>query len=64
MRDNLFPKDYQLVLYRQVQNLRKILLIVREYTEELYKVNLRARYVEESVENASRYVNGLRMDIQ
>ena len=37
---------------------------MREYTEEFYKVNLRARYVEESAEKAARYVNGLRMDIQ
>ena len=40
------------------------MLIVREYTEVFYKVNLRAGYVEESVEKAARYVNGLRMDIQ
>ena len=40
------------------------MLIVREYTEEFYKVNLRAGYVEESTEKANRYVNGIRMDIQ
>ena len=40
------------------------MLIVREYTEEFYKVNLRAGYVEESTEKAARYVNGIRMDIQ
>ena len=40
------------------------MLIVREYTKEFYKVNLRAGYVEESAEKAARYVNGLRMDIQ
>ena len=64
MRAKFLPKYYQLILYRQVQNLRKRLLNVREYTEELYKVNLRARYVEESPEKPARYVNGLRMDIQ
>ena len=51
-------------MYRQMQNLRQRLLIVREYTEEFYKVNLRAGYVEELAKKASRYVNGLRMDIQ
>ena len=40
------------------------MLTVREYTKEFYKVNLRARYVEESEEKAARYVNGLSMDIQ
>ena len=64
MRAKFFPKDYKLILYRQVQNLRKILLTVREYTKEFYKVNLRAGYAEESVEKDSRYVNGLRMYIQ
>ena len=64
MRAKFLPKDYHLILYRQVHNLKQILLTVREYTEELYKVNLREGYVEESSYKASRYVNGLRMDIQ
>ena len=64
MRAKFFHKYYELILYRQVQNLRKRLLTVREYTKEFYKVNLREGYVEESVEKAARYVNGIRMDIQ
>ena len=40
------------------------MLAVRECTEYFYKVNVRARYVEESAEMAARYVNGIRMDIQ
>ena len=64
MRAKFLPKDYQLILYRQVQKLRQRLLTVREYTEEFYKVNLRAGYVEELAEKVARYVNGLRMDIQ
>ena len=55
MRAKFLPKDYQLILYRKVQNLRQRLLTVREYTEEFYKVNLRARYVEESAEKVARY---------
>ena len=54
MRAKILPKYYQLILYRQVQNLRKRLLTVREYTKEFYKVNLRAGYVEESVEKDAR----------
>ena len=64
IRDKFLPKYYQLIMYRQVQNLRQRLLTMREYTEEFYKVNLRAGYVEDSVGKAARYVNGLRMDIQ
>jgi hypothetical protein len=37
---------------------------VREYTKEFYKVNTRAGYVQDIVENISRYMNGIRMDIQ
>jgi hypothetical protein len=64
MRAKFLPKDYHLALYKKMQNLRKSLLTVREYTEELYKVNLRSGYVEDSLEKTSRYINGLRMEIQ
>ena len=32
LREKFLPSDYQLSLYRQLQNLRQRLLIVREYT--------------------------------
>ena len=64
MRGRFLPKDYQLSLYRKMQNLRQRGLIVREYTEEFYKVNLRAGYIEDTSEKTTRYINGLRMDIQ
>ena len=35
MRENFLPKYYQLIVYREVQNLRHRLLTVREYNEEL-----------------------------
>ena len=37
---------------------------MREYTEEFYKVNLRAGYVEESTKKIARYINGMPMEIQ
>ena len=46
MRGKLLPKDYQLGLYKQMQNLRQKMLTMREYIEEFYKVNLRAGYIE------------------
>ena len=39
-------------------------MIVREYTEEFYQVNLRAGHVEDTPEKTSKYINGLRLDIQ
>ena len=47
-----------------MQNLKQRLLSVMEYTEEFYKVNLRAGYVEESLERSLKYNNVLRMEIQ
>ena len=37
---------------------------VREYTEEFYQVNLRVGHVEDTPEKTTKYINGLRLDIQ
>lgn len=58
-----FPKDYQFTLFRQMKNIRQKLVSVREYTKEFYKVNIRDRYVEESIKKTNKYINGLRLDI-
>ena len=47
-----------------MQNLRQKLLTVREYTEEFYKVNIRARYTEDNSKKVAKYMNGLRLNIQ
>lgn len=47
MKGKFLPKDYHLTLYRQVQNLQKKAMTMREYTEEFYKVKLRVGYVED-----------------
>eukprot|EP00253_Pinus_taeda_P022252 PITA_22252 len=57
------PRDYQIVLHRQVQNLRQRGLTVKQYMEEFYRVNLRVGYTEDTAERTARYVNGLRMEI-
>eukprot|EP00253_Pinus_taeda_P036230 PITA_36230 len=63
LKGRFLPRDYQIALHRQVQNLRQRGLTVKEYTEEFYQVNLRAGYTEDTTERTARYVNGLRMDI-
>ena len=40
LREKFIPSDYQLALYRQMQNLKHLLLTVREYTKEFYKVDI------------------------
>jgi hypothetical protein len=39
-------------------------MTVKEYTEEVYKINIRAGHWESDDEKVSRYMNGLRYDIQ
>ena len=39
-------------------------MIVKEYTQELYKLNIRVGHVEDDVEKVARYINGLRYNIQ
>ena len=37
---------------------------MNEYTKEFYKVNIRVGYVEDNLERAARYINGMRYEIQ
>lgn len=39
-------------------------MTVREFIEEVYKVNIRARQIQDTQEKVARYINGLRMEIQ
>jgi hypothetical protein len=42
MKAKFIPKDYQITLFRKMQNLRQKLMSVKEYTEEFYRINIRA----------------------
>jgi hypothetical protein len=50
-------KDYQINLYRRLQNLKKRGLSVKEYTEEFYRLNIRAKQKENEEEKIARYIN-------
>ena len=63
LKEKFLPKDYQIMLYRQVHNLKQRGMTVKEFTEEFYKLNLRAGYVEDTPEKTARFVNGLRGEI-
>jgi hypothetical protein len=39
-------------------------MTVKEYTEEFYRLNIRAGHRESNDEKVSRYMNGLRYEIQ
>jgi hypothetical protein len=64
MKAKFIPRDYQTSLFRRMQNLRQKLMIVKEYTEEFYRLNIRAGHRESDDEKVARYMNGLRYDIQ
>jgi hypothetical protein len=64
MKAKFIPKDYQITLFWRMQNLRQKLMSVNEYTEEFYKINIRAGHREIDDEKVSRYMNGLWYDIQ
>jgi len=42
LRGKFLPSNYQQTLFRQMQNHRQRALTVKEYTEEFYKVSIRA----------------------
>jgi hypothetical protein len=57
-------RDYQITLFRRMQNLRQKLMTVKEYTEEFYRLNIKAGHHESDDEKDARYMNGLRYNIQ
>jgi hypothetical protein len=42
INEKFIPKDYQINLFRRLQNLRQKGMTVKEYTEEFYRLNIRA----------------------
>jgi hypothetical protein len=64
MKAKFIPRDYQITLFRRMQNLRQKLMTVKEYTEEVYRLNIRAGHQESDDEKVVRYMNGLRYNIQ
>jgi hypothetical protein len=64
MKAKFIPRDYQITLFRRMQNLRQKLMTVKEYIEEFYKLSIRAGHRESDDEKVARYMNGLRYDIQ
>jgi hypothetical protein len=64
LKAKFIPMDYQITLFRRMQNLRQKMMTVKEYTEEFYRLNIRADHRESDDEKVARYLNGLRYDIQ
>jgi hypothetical protein len=64
MKAKFIPRDYQITLFRRMQNLRQKMMTMKDYIEEFYRLNIRAGHRESDDEKVARYLNGLRYDIQ
>jgi hypothetical protein len=60
LKEKFIPKDYQINLFRRLQNLRQKILSVKEYTEEFCRLNIRVGQKENEDEKKARYINGPR----
>jgi hypothetical protein len=64
LKAKFIPKDYQINLFRKMQNLRQKGMTIKEYTEEFYRLNIRIGQWERDEEKVAIYINGLRYEIQ
>jgi hypothetical protein len=64
MKVKLIPKDYQINLFRTMQNLRQKGMTMKEYTKEFYQLNIRVGHHESDDEKVAIYMNGLIYEIQ
>ena len=64
IKKKFLPAHYQVNLLRRMQNLKQKDMSVKDYIEELYRLNIRTRHVDDEVEKIVRYLNGLRFGIQ
>jgi hypothetical protein len=60
MKEKFIPRDYQITLFQRRKKLRQKMMKVKEYTEEFYRLNIRAGHQESDDEKVSRYMNVLR----
>jgi hypothetical protein len=64
MKAKLIPRHCQINLFYRMQNLRQKGMTVKEYTREFYRINIRVGHHESDDEKVTRYMNGIRYDIQ
>jgi hypothetical protein len=56
--------DYDLNILRTLQNLNQLMMLVKKYIEEFYRLSIRCRKNDESLESNDMYVVGTRYYIQ
>jgi len=64
LKSKFLPRYYQFIVFRKMQNFKKKMMTVMEYTEEFYNVNIRSGYIKDTPEIFAKYIYGLRFDIK
>ena len=64
LKAKFIPIDYELELFKRLQNLKQKDMVVKDYTEEFNMLTILSRHKELSKENVARYINGLIFNIQ
>lgn len=64
LKGKFLPRDYEVQLFKKLQSLKQKDLNVKKYTNEFYKFSIRVGRDEGEVEKVSRYLGGLRFNIQ
>lgn len=64
LKGKFLPSDYQVQMFKKLQNLRQKEMDVKAYIEEFYRLSMRSNHNENEDEKIARYLGGLRMNIQ
>ncbi|XP_057818140.2 uncharacterized protein LOC131031119 [Cryptomeria japonica] len=64
IKNQFLPCDFEVQMFKKIQNFRQRELDVSSYTEEFHRLSLRSRKHEDESEKLARYINGLRQNIQ
>ena len=64
VKKKFLPIDYQVSLFRKMQNLKQRDMSVKEYTKDFYRLDIRSGHMDDDVEKIARYLNRLRSIIQ
>jgi len=56
--------DYDLNILRTLQNLKQLMMLVNKYIEEFYRLSIRCRKNDESLESINIYMDGRSYYIQ
>ena len=64
LKAKFIPADYELGLFKKLQNLKQKDMTMKDYTEEFYKLTIQSGHSELSKEKVDQYINGLRFNIQ